>query len=363
MGEIREALGNLGTVLLIQNDCESIKKLVKNFRNSIFDMHMIPYMALFCRSYQEYAGIELINPEVDSEIYDIRNSIKIYGERYGKNIKRFITVDEEQDDKFKNELKFDFLKDMNIHFNLGMFFAKDKKIIGNTQLIESMLRLHGLSEQEQQQKCFSLGYHLASVIGSVSDGLGSSLPNPQIVVEGQLPKFLYEDINTNNTDFFNNKFEKDENLFLIHMLSNINFVKYVLCPLFEKNNLWIFRIKYISIYHAYKGIVRIKSYMKSNRAEKLDLWKDADCIIEEGENMFVSKFRNCMMHYNLNKDNEFSISERNFSWDKPFFGLIEECFQGMTYEDYVECLERLGDKIEEFIAMQFDFEQIHVKEF
>lgn len=363
MEGIREELGKLGTVLLIQNDCESIKKLVLNFRDSIFGVCIIPYMALFCRSYQEYAGIELINPEVDSEIYDIRNSIKIYGERYGRNIKRFITLDEEQDDKFKNELKFDFLKNMNIHFNLGMFFTEDKKLIGNTQLIESMLGLQGLSEQEQHQKCFSLGYHLASVIGSVSEGLESFLSVPQITIKGQFPKFLYDDINTNKNDIFNINFEKDENLFLLHILSNINFVKYVLCPLFEKNNLWIFRVKYISIYHAYKGIVRMKSYMKSNRAEKLSLWKDADYIIEEGKNMFVSKFRNCMMHYNLNGDNKFSIAERKFSWDKPFFGLIEECFEGMAYGDYIERLEKLGDKIEEFITMQFDFEGIHLKEF
>lgn len=147
------------------------------------------------------------------------------------------------------------------------------------------------------------------------------------------------------------------------MLSNINFVKYVLCPLLAKDNLWIFRVKYIAIYHAYMGIVKIKSYMKNNRVEKVNLWTDTDCIIEEGEIIFVSKLRNCMMHYNLNKDNEFSISESNFSWDKPFFGLIEECFDGMSYRDYVERLERLGNQIEEFITNQFDFEPIHLKEF
>lgn len=49
-----------------------------------------------------------------------------------------------------------------------------------------------------------------------------------------------------------------------------------------------------------------------NRAEKSDMWSDADCIIEEGKNIFVSKFRNCMMHYNLNRDNKFRISENNF---------------------------------------------------
>lgn len=363
MEETRERLGNIGTVLLIQNDCESIKQLVLNYHDSIFFMRIIPYMALFCRSFQEYAEIELISPEVDAEIYDLRNSIKIYCERYGKNKKRFMAVDEEQDDEYKSQLKYVFLKNMNVHYNLGMYFTEDKKIIGNTHLIESMLKLHGLSEEEQAKKCVALGNHLASMVGRVSSELESSLPILRIAVEGQLPKFLYKDINTNKNNFFNSNLEKDENLFLLHVLCNINFVKYVLCLLLEKDNLWLFRIKYIAIYHAYMGIVKIKGYMKNNRTEKLDLWNDSDCIIEEGENIFVSKFRNCMMHYNLNRDNKFSVSENNFSWDKPFFGLIEECFDGMPYRDYVERLEKFGDRIEEFITKQFDFERIDLKEF
>ena len=36
MEESREILGNIGTVILIQNDCESIKQLVLNFQDSIF---------------------------------------------------------------------------------------------------------------------------------------------------------------------------------------------------------------------------------------------------------------------------------------------------------------------------------------
>lgn len=208
MQETKETLGKKGTVLLIQNDCESIKQLVLNYRDSIFFMQIIPYMALFCKSFQEYAEIELISPEVNAEIYDLRNSIKIYGERYGKNIKRFIAVDEEQDYEYKNQLKFEFLKNMNAHYNLGLYFTEDKKIIGNTHLIESMLKLHGLSKEEQAKKCFSLGKHLASVIGSVSSGLESSLPVPKITVEGRLPKFLYKDMNTNKNGFFNPNLER-----------------------------------------------------------------------------------------------------------------------------------------------------------
>ena len=113
MDKTKEKLEDIGTVLLIQNDCESIKQLVLHYHDSIFCMRIIPYMALFCRAFQEYAEIELISPEVDTEIYDLRNSIKIYSERYGKNIKRFIAVDEGQDDEYKSQLKFDFLKKMN----------------------------------------------------------------------------------------------------------------------------------------------------------------------------------------------------------------------------------------------------------
>ena len=109
--------------------------------------------------------------------------------------------------------------------------------------------------------------------------------------------------------------------------------------------------------------------VEKNSAKKLNVkngnieFKNITFAYEEGKNIFVSRFRNCMMHYNLNKDNEFSISENNFSWDKPFFGLIEECFDGMSYRDYVERLEKFGDVIEEFITKQFDFERIHLKEF
>lgn len=360
----REMLGNIATVLLIKNDCESLKKLISEYCDPIFAIQMIPYMALFCRSYQEYTKIELINSEVDSEIYDLRNCLKIYGERYGKNKKRFITVDEEQNEEYKSQLRFEFLKKMNVHYNLGMYFTKDKKIIGNTQLIESMLKLYGLPKHEKQQKCYSLGKYLASVVGSISKDLSDIIMVPQIVTEGQLPKFFYKDINTNKSKFFNNKLEKHENLFFLHILSGLNFVKYVLCPLLAKENVWLFRIKYISIYHAYRGVVKMDSHAKNSGLKEINLWKGVDSIIEEGKKMFSSKLRNCMMHYDLNIDNEFSISESNFSWNKPFFGLIEECFGEMTtYEVYLKRVEKLGEKIEDFITKQFDFEQIDLKEF
>ena len=42
MEESREMQGNIGTVLLIQNDCESIKQLVLNYHHGVVNIRTVP---------------------------------------------------------------------------------------------------------------------------------------------------------------------------------------------------------------------------------------------------------------------------------------------------------------------------------
>lgn len=343
MSDIQDAKYKMCTLLLIRNDCETLKEIVLKFPNPIFSMTIIPYMALFCRSVQEYYGTELINKDVDSEIYDIRNSVKMYGERYGKSKKQFLASDERQDEEFKNLLRFDFTKNLNIHYNLGMYFTEEKKIIGNTQLIANTLSLNDLSGRERAQKAYNLGYHLASVIGSVSRGLSESISAPYIELQDNMPVFYYHDINTNRNKFFTPIFGKDINLFLLHILSNINFIKYVLEPLFPNKNVWLLRVKYIAVYHAYLGLGRLKAYIENNRADITGFADTIDSLLQSGDKIFVSSFRNCMMHYDLKNNGKFAISEANFDESKLFYGLIEECFHGESYVSYANSISEFGD--------------------
>lgn len=362
MSEFQDTKCKICTVLLIQNDCETLKKIILNVHDSIFCMEMIPYLALFCRSFQEYSNIDLINKDVDSEIYDIRNSIKIYGERYGKSKRQFLESDKKQDDEFRDKLRFGFTKNLNIHFNLGIYFNENKRIIGNTQLIANTLNMNGLSKRERQEKSFNLGSHLASIIGSVSNGLADSLPVPNIILQDNIPTFYYDDFNTNKNDFFSPNFSKDINLFMLHILSSINFVKYVLKPLLIEENLWIFRINYIVIYHAYLGIKKLKTHIENNCKNMIEVVSRLNSIIRYGETLFISKFRNCMMHYDLKNDGVFAITEANFDEKKLLYGLIEECFKGEIYKSYFDKITHMGEQIESFITQQFNFATVCLKE-
>lgn len=246
---------------------------------------------------------------------------------------------------------------------MEFFFTKDKKIIGNTQLIADTLNMNGLSEEERSKKSYNLGYNLSSVIGSVSKGLGESLTIPNILMREILPTFYYDDINTNRNSFFKPDIEKDINLFLLHILGNINFVKYVLEPLFLQENTWLFRIKYITVYHAYLGMTKLKNHIVNNHAELIDLINSIALILNTGEILFTSKFRNCMMHYDLKDDGIFAITEGSFDEEKIFFGLIEECFNGESYEQYSNRIDIFRKQMEDLITQQYDMDSVRLKEF
>lgn len=351
------------TLSLIQNDCETLKKIMYQSNDSIFWMELVTYMALFCRSLQEYYDIPMISEEIDSEIYDIRNSIKLYGERYGKSKKQFLESDEIQDEEFRNMLRFDWSKERNIHYNLGIYFTEDRKVIGNTQLIANTLSLNGVYGRERSEKSQMLGYYLRRIICRASDVLAGFATAPCIELLDSMPVFYYKDMNTNREwdSIFSASVDKDANLFMLHILCSINYVKYVLEPLFPNENVWLFRIKYITVYHAYMGMKRLKATMENNQTSMAVLIESLGSILENGEGLFTSKFRNCMMHYNLEKDGVFAISDDNFNEKKLFYGLIEECFQGESYESYYAKISCLGSQIEDFLTGQFKFDDIYLR--
>ena len=80
-------------------------------------------------------------------------------------------------------------------------------------------------------------------------------------------------------------------------------------------------------------------------------------ILKQGELLFMTKLRNCMMHYNL--ENAGVISCENI--DKPFYGIIENCFDGKSYQEYLIELHGLSNMIIEFLNNQFDFSNVKLE--
>lgn len=353
------SMEKLVSIRIMQVDAEAVYSLLKTERDKIFAMEIIPYYALFVQSCQEYMGESYIDEQSASRIKDIRNYIKVYGESFGKSKKRILSTDGDQDEKFKSKLRFDFLKDWNVHLNLGTYWTVDRHVVGNTQLLADFLCVDNIFNPEVNKKQYDLGYQIGSFAASVRDGFSKaiSLPTVNRGITSTSINYYY-DLNTNKSDkLFVDNSSKEANLLFLHLICNMNFVKYILRPLFEEPNTWVFRIEYVVTYYTYRAFQRLKNYSDNNDGIEVDK-KSIENILSIGEKLFQSKFRNCMMHYNLEDQDVLSIK----NIDRIFFGIVENCFDGMDYYSYLKQLRELSDDIITFLEKRFDFESIILKQ-
>lgn len=351
-------LERLISIRVIQEDAEAIFSLLSSERDSIFAMEIIPYYALFVQSCQEYMGDTFLPEAIALSIKDIRNQIKAYSEPFGKSKRKISSVDNEQDASFKSQLRFEFLKSWNIHLNLGTYWTENRHVIGNTQQLAAFLGIKDLADPEVGKKQYEIGYQIGSFVASVHEGLASSLGQPVIKrAATNITINHYYDINTNKRNsFFVANAPKELNLFFLHLLCNMNFVKFILRPLFPDGNTWVFRVEYVVTYYTFRALQRLKNYCENND----DLSTDTKAIGEiesTGYEIFQSKFRNCMMHYNLQNYNVLSLEHI----EKPFFGIIENCFEGTDYQTYLSSLHKLSDRIIAYLEKHFNCSNIELK--
>lgn len=344
-------------ILIMQEDTESIYSLLQTERNPIFAMEIIPYYALFVQSCQEYIGKDLLPKSIAKDLKDIRNHIKAYSDSFGKSQKRVAAVDDAQDRDFKEQLRFRFLKKFNIHLNLGTYWIEDKQIIGNTQQLADFLSVESVFDPKIKDKIRQI-YHIGSFVASFRNELANYSSVPIIKRERKSISInSYCDINTNKRNNLLPKCQNREiNLFYLHLLCNMNFVKYILRSLFLDGNIWVFRVEYIVSYYTLCALERLKNHTENNKDITIES-KEIYDILKLGKVLFKTKVRNCMMHYNL--ENAGVISFENI--DKPFYGIIESCFDGKSYQEYLIELHGLSNMIIDFLNNQFDFSNVKLE--
>ena len=357
MGELTE-YERLISIRIMQEDAESIYSLLQTERDSVFAMEIIPYYALFVNECQNYFGDSFLPEDVANDFKDIRNYIKAYDKGFGKSRKGIVLIDSNQDNDFKSQLRFKFLKKLNIHLNFGSFWTDDKQIVGNTQQLAGALSIKSMFNPKQKDVSLNQGYYIGQYVSIVRDSLMESFKPPIIRRTGETVEIKYYcDINTNKkNNIFSKTISKDLNLFYLHLLCNMNFVKHILRPLFPDGNIWTFRVEYIVSYYTLRALERLKNYCDKNKDIIVET-KEIHDILKPGELLFTTKLRNCMMHYNL--ENAGVISLENI--DKPFYGIIENCFDGKSYQEYLIELHELSDMIIDFLNNQFDFSDVKLE--
>ena len=132
----QDAINQYLSCVQLKLDCETIYSLVKSLQqDGVTGFGVMPYITLTA-----YTALEILSSNdpqfqipYSAQIKDIRMKLKIFEDGYSKSKRMLLNIDYLQDQIFKKKLKFNFTKNRNIHYNLGIYADKEKRVVGNTQ--------------------------------------------------------------------------------------------------------------------------------------------------------------------------------------------------------------------------------------
>ncbi len=346
--------------LIIKDGETIIQYALSVSKNGMTQLSLIPYMALFCRSAQEFIGSNYIPDDVDKQIKDLRNGLKLYAGKYNKGKKETLRIDEKQDREFRDELRFSIMRKWNIHYNLGVYFDMEGHIIGNTQNLNYYFDIPEININDKRERAFVIGKMLGEKIGTIINDLGGTINSLGTnTVNDSMCGYI--DLNTNRKNrFFNKTFDKEINLIMLHLLSSIGFVEHVLLETLPSNDQWLMRVEYVAAHHTWLGLKKIKQHFAEE--DKYSLNSDVSLLVDKGAYLFPSEFRNCMMHYDLcDKNGEPTILEEKFDESIPFCGLVESCFSGKQWNSFFNELRNYIAELEEYLLTWFSVDKNKIK--
>ncbi|WP_323741065.1 hypothetical protein [Listeria welshimeri] len=340
---------------LIEQDGLTLIDLLINANDSVINLSLIPFCALYCRSAKEFLNINSNNNEADREVTDIRNGLKIFTEKFSKGKKMAYNSDNQENEHFKSMLRFRFTKEFNIHLNLGVYFDKHGKVIFNTQLANFYLNIPKNKGVSMNEHASMVGKRLSEETAEIllHHCHSNNLKNNRIN-HNDIPKYGYIDFNTNKKNvFFCDQFNKETNLIFLHMLSTVGFTNNILIPILPNRDTWLLRIMYINVHNTILGIKKVIQHLKQNSSKDFNI-PEIDKYLNDGFQVFSSSFRNCMMHYDL-IDNKGCpvILQKFYNPSLPLNGLIESCYDGMNYSQYFDELYKTSQKLEDYLLSLF----------
>lgn len=373
--------------LQIKYDCETIYGLIKSLqRDGVTSFGIIPYFTLTAATILEILSSKEIKIEMpySARIKDIRMKLKIFEDRYSKSQKMLLAIDYLQNEIFKNRLTFSFMKNWNIHYNLGIYTNKDKIVVGNTQYNYYLLQdnrflkknLNDIAtayeaspdnfnlDEHVKRECYQYAYTCAQFINSVRSELEAFDTSVAINSYKNVVNFYYADYNTNRKSALLPQGEngKATFLYLLHILSTMNFLLYVLND-YEKDDYgWWLKINYIVYYYSIHKLTDLHEHFVQNKLMTQNISDYLNEIDIKNAKFMNSTFRNCMMHSSLaDKNGNIIISSSHLDRKKPLFGLVETCFDGMSYKDLKDSLILEMKRISDILSQWLETQSLSIK--
>ncbi len=298
----------------IKRDCEIVRKFALS-GDPIISVALIPLASLFCFETLDYlkkkGGPIQLEQSSRYSIKDIRNKAKFFDVRMQQLFNIIRNVDTLQNKEFINYMKYTETGSWNAHDNIGIFYDQSDHIISNTHYGYYIFQDASLIKKKLEQspdlfqgdprmipdEITAYAYDLGRIIGSVSEALA------------RMSDFVTSDIhigsiNINNKNFNSNRIcygsdaYKIVKIFLLHALSSINFVLYVLKKCIIRDSGWLLRVEYITYHYLIRRLSELKVYITKKFAELndpnlLELFSRL-LIILDGNELINSDFRSCI---------------------------------------------------------------------
>ena len=347
---------------------ELLKVLITE--SSIESLYFVPFLSLFCVESVAVFDEQKIDVGIDytSEFNEkkIRVKLKCFEDKFSKSKKIINNCDLLQDYFFRSKINCNFIKNLNLYYNLGCYIVNGK-IIGNTQygyyifqdsklLQTKHIDLHNKQFNVIPEEFKKYGDHCGNIVLKINKICKNIIGKD---FTSNVSKFnhiiYYKDFNTNKL------FQKDKTikLYFLHILSNVNYVYYLLRKYEGKDMGWWLKIYYITYYYSIIRIKSVRDYLLREKIAKKNL-NSFFATIEKISTEINSKFRNCMMHYKFidSKTGNILINENYFNYQKPLFGLVESIFDGMAYETFkskiLQNLKTISDELEKILNINLN---------
>lgn len=350
---------NLLSKSLISYDGQTLLRLMSTVNDGVFILFILPYLALHIRSSSEFLELEMNNDDFVEKVKDIRNGLKFFSDGHSKTRRKVKEVSDTQDNFFVNLMRFPILKNLKLHYDLGIYFDEKGNLIGNTQCASICLNI----EYDQNilgEECFKIGCGMGSQIRSIVEYNRCFIDFSDVTLfKDKKPVLFYKDYHTDKMDnVFRIALSKEQNLMLLHLASILGFTNNYLVRYLDADNNWVFRILYVNVHNVFTALNRFEAYLQQNDKEKINLSQLTSLLNYGKKEIISSTFRNCMMHYGfIDKNSSVVISKNNFNTGKMWFGLVEECFNGKKYEEYHQDLIQYSKELEQWLNSFFNFEK------
>lgn len=164
------------------------------------NLMLLPYICLCCNealNYLEYNFEPNQLSQLPISHTKVRNKLKLFSDRYGKSIKQIKLVDSQQDEEFKEKLRFKWLQSRKMHYNLGIYCNAERHIVGNTQYISFLLQNPSFTiREDNSQNIYEFAVFLGSALQMISQDLNAFKSEIFIQKNEISMDWLYKDYNT-----------------------------------------------------------------------------------------------------------------------------------------------------------------------